>query len=258
MYQPSAPVYQEIIDFVRKTGERLQERSGQITDLKQGKVWITEEDVRIERELTDLVLKANQQAKIYAEEEHSMFESGDEVWIIDPISHTFSFIHGLPHYAIVISRMIKGEIQFGLIYDVSLDELFVAERNQGTFLNNKSIKVSSLEEDWALIYDSHPVGEHKKADNLKILDKLMELGRVKAYGSMALHYAYVACGRVQVAVTTPQDAFPEFAGKLIVEEAGGLFENFAANEFSINDRDFIAAADRETMSIVRDKLGLKS
>lgn len=49
---------------------------------------------------------------------------------------------------------------------------------------------------------------------------------IRIVGSLAVHYAYIACGRADVAISFNEDTFPEFAGKLLVEEAGGKFTDF--------------------------------
>jgi fructose-1,6-bisphosphatase/inositol monophosphatase family enzyme len=68
------------------------------------------------------------------------------------------------------------------------------------------------------------VGPHlnpRNANRSKIInltDKLSEIATLRTFGSVAVHYAYVACGRVDAAVTKNHDTFPEFSGRLLVEE----------------------------------------
>lgn len=235
------PHTQRLTEYVRHTGNRLRQKAGKITDLRDGKLWVTEEDVAIERELSGLIHEVNPQATIFAEEEHNMFEQSNEVWIIDPISHTFNFIHGLPHYAISIARMVNNEVVFALVYDISMDELFIAEQGQGTTLNGLRVQVRPDLEGAAILYDPKFGGQHSRAANMKIFSALAEFGWVKSFGSMALHYAYVSCGRVQAAVSTTKDAFPEFAGSLLVQEAGGVFTDFQGKPLTIDTRHIIAA-----------------
>ena len=64
-------------------------------------------------------------------------------WIIDPIDGTANFLHGIPHFAISIGLEHDGEIICGIIYDPIKDEMFVAEKGNGSYLNNQRIRVSS-------------------------------------------------------------------------------------------------------------------
>lgn len=150
--------------------------------------------------------------------------------------------------------MVEGEIVFALVYDVSMDHLFTAHRGEGAFLNEKRIAVNTDLSSPAILYDSSPVGNHTMDDNIRILKNLNSLGRVKAFGSMALHYAYAACGKVQAAVSTPQDSFPEFAGSLLVQEAGGVSTDFQGNPLTIETRHVIAACSTEFHQQIMEKL----
>jgi myo-inositol-1(or 4)-monophosphatase len=74
----------------------------------------------------------------------------------------------------------------------------------------------------------------------KLVEELTKIGLVTSIGSVGLHYCYVACGRADVAITLNKDVFPEFAGKLIVEEAGGVLTDFSDNELGIRSEGIIA------------------
>lgn len=57
---------------------------------------------------------------------------------------TVNFVHGVPIFCISIGLMYKNEIVSAVVYAPALNELFVAEKGKGSFLNNKKIKVSSV------------------------------------------------------------------------------------------------------------------
>jgi myo-inositol-1(or 4)-monophosphatase len=71
------------------------------------------------------------------------FTNSENVWIIDPISNTLNFIHGLPHYSVVLSHVYKSELLFAVVYDPSTQEMFTAEKGKGAFLNDIKISVSN-------------------------------------------------------------------------------------------------------------------
>ena len=56
-------------------------------------------------------------------------------WIVDPLDGTTNFLHGLPHWAVSIALEHKGEVVAAVVYDPSKDEMFMAERGQGAFVN---------------------------------------------------------------------------------------------------------------------------
>ena len=53
-----------------------------------------------------------------------------------------NFLHGLPHWAISIGLEHKGEIVAGVVYDPVKDEMFVAEKGAGAYLNDRRLRVS--------------------------------------------------------------------------------------------------------------------
>lgn len=134
--------YQKIIDFILTSGKRLATRAGNIADIGITKTDLTEEDLAIERGLKNIISSFGNDHVLYAEEENDLFQKTDNIWVIDPISGTESFIRGLPHYSIVLTHLVKHKAVFAAVYDPSVDELFTAYLNKGAFLNGQPIKVS--------------------------------------------------------------------------------------------------------------------
>ena len=63
-------------------------------------------------------------------------------WIVDPLDGTTNFLHGIPHFAISIALERDGEPFAGVIYSPIQDEMYVAERGSGAFLNGRRLRVS--------------------------------------------------------------------------------------------------------------------
>ena len=134
-------------------------------------------------------------------------------WIIDPIDGTINFLHGIPHFAISIALRANDEIICGLIYDPIKDEMFYAEKNNGTFLNNQRVRVS-------------------KKNNFE--DCLFAIGGKlntepnfvnRRSGSAALDLAYVAAGRYDGYFQKNLNLWDIAAGIILVKEAGGIIDD---------------------------------
>lgn len=233
--------YDSIIQLVRESGDMAKTHAGNVSGRLTAKQWTTEIDLEIEDRFKKKISEFGEKHVIYAEEDNYIFKHSEDIWVVDPISHTFSFIHGLPHYAVVISHLHKGEVLFACIYDPSMQELFVGYKGKGSYLNDKKMQVSTATADLCILYEAVPVAEWTKEYNAKMFVKLMDVGWVKMYGSAGLHYAYVASGRVDACVCTNKDTFPEFAGKLLVEEAGGKFTDFQGKALDHTTRGIIAS-----------------
>jgi fructose-1,6-bisphosphatase/inositol monophosphatase family enzyme len=69
-------------------------------------------------------------------------------WIIDPIDGTYSFVHGVPLYGVLIALEIDSESVLGVVNLPALEEIIYAARGQGAFgigspLRFRPIKVSA-------------------------------------------------------------------------------------------------------------------
>jgi myo-inositol-1(or 4)-monophosphatase len=146
-------------------------------------------------------------------------------FLVDPLDGTTNFLHGQPHWAISIALEQHGEVTAGVVYDPIREELFVAEKGKGAYLNDRRLRVSRrLELDTALIGCGLPVqgwtGRSRgfAAQLDAVADRVAGLRRM---GVASLDLAYVAAGRL--------DGFWEYglkpwdfaAGMLLVREAGG-------------------------------------
>ena len=64
-------------------------------------------------------------------------------WIIDPIDGTMNFLNGIPQFAISIAYEENSEIKCGVIFNPIMNEMFLAEKGNGSYLNNSRIRVSN-------------------------------------------------------------------------------------------------------------------
>lgn len=235
-------MYEKIINKIKELGDQLPKIAGSVEDIGVKKSYLTEWDIKIETELTDLVKTFPGEHSFFAEEISNTFSDAENVWIMDPISNTFNFIYGLPHYSIVLSHVYKGTVVFAVVYDPSTQELFTAEKGKGAFLNGKQIKVSDRTNKLAVLIGPHLNPSNSYRSNiLKIIESISSFATIRTFGSVGVHYAYVACGRVDVAITKNKDVFPEYAGKLLVEEAGGKFTDFNNQELTVHSTSTIAS-----------------
>lgn len=64
-------------------------------------------------------------------------------WIIDPIDGTMNFVHSFPHSCISIALFMDSKPQIGIIYNPMVEQLFIAIKGKGAYLNGKKIHVSA-------------------------------------------------------------------------------------------------------------------
>ena len=111
--------------------------------LKGPNNFVTNADRKVEEVLIKELEKSKKNFSILTEESGFIKNKDrDNFWIIDPIDGTTNFMNGVPHFCISVALFLEKEIIAGVIYDPIKDELFYAEKNGGSYLNNKSIRVS--------------------------------------------------------------------------------------------------------------------
>ncbi|MDP7115967.1 MAG: inositol monophosphatase, partial [Candidatus Woesearchaeota archaeon] len=234
-------VYDEIVKFMITSGKRIVKRAGKIKDIGVAKKDLTEEDLAIERGLKEIIQKHYPSHQFFAEEEHDSLPKGDDIWIADPISGTRAFLDGLPHYGIVIAYAKNKVVQFSAVYDPSVDELFIAFKGEGAFLNGKKISVSDKKKP-KVIFNLSKAWKDGKSSK-KMTAELEKFTLIRNRNSHAVNMGYVACGRVDGIVSFCKDSFPSFAGSLLIQEAGGVFTNDKGDSYlHYEDRVFIGGS----------------
>jgi len=165
-------------------------------------------------------------------------------WVVDPLDGTTNFLHGLPHFAISIGLEERGEIVAATVYDPIKDEMFVAEKGSGTFLNDRRLRVSSRNRlSDAVIATGIPfLGRQDHGQFLDELGRIMaETAGVRRWGAAALDLAYVAAGRVDGFWERGLRPWDLAAGCLLVREAGGLVSEVGGRSLKLDSPSLLAA-----------------
>ena len=146
-------------------------------------------------------------------------------WLVDPLDGTTNFLHGMPHWAVSIALEHKGEIVAGVVFDAAKDEMYVAEKGAGAWMNERRLRVSgrrAMSE--AVFATGVPFGaKNTLPASLQDLARLMPLcAGVRRWGAASLDLAYVAAGRYEGYWERELQAWDIAAGVLLVKEAGGM------------------------------------
>ena len=206
--------------------------------------FVTNCDKKVEKILIDELLKARPSYSILSEEIGEINNDDSFKWIIDPIDGTSNFLHGVPHFAISVGLEHNKEIICGIIYDPIKDEMFTAEKGNGSYLNNQRMRVSSrskLED--CMIFTGGPRRDSKDRDlALKEYNKfsLKVLVPIRKLGSAALDMAYVAAGRCDGFWQRNLNYWDIAAGIILVKEAGGFVTDFNGENEYIQNKTILA------------------
>ena len=189
--------------------------------LKGPNNFVTNADRKVEKIIIEELEKSKKNFSILTEESGFIKNKDkDNFWIVDPIDGTTNFLNGVPHFCISIALLFEKEIVAGVIYDPIKDEIFYAEKNGGSFLNNKSIRVSKKNNVSSCLY------------GVNFRKNLPENLIIRNTGSAALDLAYVSCGRFDGCLQKNVNLWDIAAGTVLIKEAGGIVDNFEFKEFS--------------------------
>lgn len=239
------------IEAALMAGEILQQGFGSQFNIssKKGKHnLVTEFDHKSEKAIIEFINENVKNSHFLSEESgESGLNSGNTFWIIDPLDGTVNFAHEIPIFSVSIAAIQKGKTIAGIVYQPITDELFVAEKGKGSFLNGKKLKVSnvfSLQE--SILATGFPYDLDKNPFQcIDHLADILKLGiPIRRMGSAAIDLAYTAAGRFEGYFEVELGPWDVAAGKLLVEEAGGKVTQWNGKPFDIQSRKTILASNK--------------
>ncbi|MBQ8843223.1 MAG: inositol monophosphatase [Elusimicrobiaceae bacterium] len=198
-------------------------------DLKAKANLVTKADVACQKAILKIIQKNFPHHDFLAEEDGLKNTGSDYKWVIDPIDGTTNFAHGMPHFSISVALAYKNDIILGGVYDVCMDEMFLARKGKGATLNGKKIKVSSVKKlENALLVTGFPyVRENRMKELLNRFENfILSCHDIRRLGSAALDMCWVAAGRFDGYWEDCLNPWDISAGKLILEEAGGKVTDY--------------------------------
>jgi myo-inositol-1(or 4)-monophosphatase len=178
-------------------------------------------------------------------------------WIVDPLDGTTNFLHGIPHFAISIALEREGTIVAGVVYNPINEELFVAERGKGAFLNDQRLRVAARKRlSEAVIACGLPhLGRGDLAQFRQEFAAVQEkVAGLRRFGAAALDLAWVAAGRLDAYWERNLSAWDMAAGLILVREAGGFASDLDGGEDIFDKREILAgneAMQRELLALIR-------
>ena len=238
----------------RKAGRILSRDFGEIENLQiQSKSvgdFVTSADLKVEQSILE-TLKYYYPDANYLTEESGHIKGDGETIIIDPIDGTSNFIHGIPHVAIVIAKMINNEITDGVVYNPILNEFYWASLGKGSWCNDKRLRVSKRHElTNCLLGTGIPFSDRVYDKFYTELDNLAKkTAGIRRLGSAALDLAYVSSGKIDGFWERDLNLWDICSGVLLVKEAGGRISEPNGNKWTTNSRDIIVSN-----SLIHDKL----
>lgn len=230
------------IQTARDAGSILASRLGRVQISTKGDIdLVTEADLASEKLIIDRIRSHYPRHAILAEESGTtdgvtaIPGKSEWKWIVDPLDGTTNYAHGYPCFCVSIAIERAGRLEIGVIYDPTRDEMFAAERGSGATLNERSIRVSEIQDlNSAMLCTGFPYNVRERPNFARDFSNFtMNAQAVRRDGSAALDLAYVACGRFDGFWEDGLNPWDIAAGVLIIEEAGGRVTDFQGASLDI-------------------------
>ena len=248
-----------MVKAVRKASKSLIRDFGEVeklqVSLKGPGDFVTLSDKKVEEVLINELQKARPDYSILSEEVGLIKNYEEFKWIIDPIDGTANFLHGIPHFAISVGLEKNGEIICGIIYDPIKDEMFIAEKGNGSYLNNQRMRVSARSKlNNCMVVTGGPKRQSKHRE--KVFEEYKKISSevnipIRKMGSAALDMAYVAAGRYDGFWQRDLNYWDIAAGIILVKEAGGFVTDFKGNKDYVENKTILAANSKINEEIIK-------
>jgi len=247
-----SPALNVMVAAARKAGRPLIRDFGEIENLqisfKGPADFVSTADERTERILIEELTKARPGYSIFAEET-GKHDGPDKThrFIIDPIDGTTNFLHGVPVFAMSIALEREGQLVSAVIFNPITDEMFVAEKGHGAYLNDKRLRVAARKNlNETLIATGIPfLGKGDQAFHDQSLAEVRAIiartAGIRRCGSASLDLAGVAAGRFDAFWERRLNPWDIAAGILVVREAGGVVTDLDARPDPLKSGDVLAA-----------------
>lgn len=223
---------------------------------------VTDADVAAERCIAARISAAYPGHAILGEEEQAGDTDAEYLWVVDPLDGTTNFAHGLPHFAVSIALLHRGQPQLGVVWNPARGDLYTAQLGAGAYHNGRRLHVNSeATMDQSLIgtgfyYDR---GAMMEATLGAIGDCFRQnIHGIRRFGTAALDLAHVADGLYGAFFEFQLSPWDFAAGQLLVTEAGGRVTDCSGNPLPLRKSTILASnglLHDQMLSIVRPRVG---
>ena len=256
-----SPLINVMIKAAKKASRGLRRDFNELENLqvmtKGPANFVTAADIRTQNTIYDELSYAKPDWSFIMEESKPIRGSNpNSKFIIDPIDGTTNFMHGNPNFAISIAAEIDNKLEAALIYSPITDEMFIAERGKGAFLNDKRIRVASRKKlsESILITGIPHLGRGDIDLFLREMKTLIpEVAGIRRSGSAALDLAWVAAGRYDAFWERGLASWDIAAGILMIKEAGGYVQGINGKDSDMWDGNIISG-NEDILNALIEKL----
>jgi len=218
----------------------LYRRNLEVT-IKADKSPVTEADVRAEQAIREILRARFPGYGFYGEETGRHAMDADNIWLVDPIDGTKSFVRECPFFSTQIALLRGGRLVLGVSCASAYGEMAWAELGGGARLDGQPLHVSSVKELDAAILSTGNLKTlaASSADWSRFGALVGRVNRLRGYGDF-LHYHLLARGALDAVLESDINILDIAALTVIVREAVGTVTDLAGRELDLETTTVLA------------------
>jgi histidinol-phosphatase len=201
---------------------------------------VTEADVRSEEAIRAILTERFPSYGFYGEETGQHALDAQNLWLVDPIDGTKSFVRECPFFSTQIALMREGRLVLGVSSAPAYGELAWAEAGTGAFLNGRRIHVSQVSQlSAAIVSTGNLKTMARSAQWAKLGELIPRVSRIRGYGDF-VHYHLLARGSLEGVIESDVSILDIAALTVIVREAGGTFTELNGGDIGLQTTTVLA------------------
>ena len=201
---------------------------------------VTEADVKAEEAIRVILTERFPDYGFYGEETGQQAMDAENLWLVDPIDGTKSFVRECPFFSTQIALMRKGRLVLGVSSAPAYGELAWAEEGAGAYLNGRRIHVSQMAELAGAIVSTGNLKTLARSPQWAKLGELIpRISRIRGYGDF-VHYHLLARGSLEVVIESDVNILDIAALTVLVREAGGTFTDLQGGDVGLATTSVLA------------------
>lgn len=240
---------QQYIKTIDRALEAAQEvlvrhfNKGVLEKLKDGIEPVTQADTDAQKAIMNVIQADYNDHHIISEELKGSQNLQEFTWIIDPLDGTSNFVNGIEFHATAIALFKKRRLVASGINLPQLKKRYLAGAGEGAKLNGKTIRVgqkSDLRK--SLVVPAIQTRDPKQLNAYRSwgFELMSGIRSYRSFGSAAMHWAYIAEGKLDGVVSRFMKTWDASAGVLLVREAQGCAWTFEGKDWEYGDSSIIA------------------
>lgn len=209
---------------------------------KEDRSPVTDADVRAEEAIRSVLEARFPDYGFYGEETGQRAMDAENLWLVDPIDGTKSFVRDCPFFSTQIALMREGRLVLGVSSAPAYGELAWAEEGSGAFLDGAPIRLSAISTiaDAILSTGNLKTLARSEKDWAAYAQLAREVSRLRGYGDF-VHYHLLARGSIDAVIESDVNILDIAALTVIVREAGGVFTDLQGRDVGLGTTSVLAA-----------------